>query len=182
MIKKFLITRLCNLIVGNSSQFDVTDRIESMINSIVTFTPIAIILSGLELWFKDNQMFFSFVIIAIMFNMLLGGIMHWKKGDFNLETFLIKTITMLIVVLISYVLLEFLVQIVGVENATGILFEKTIQVATILYPTGKCFKNVYILSDGKHPPEFIMNKIYNFQKTGDLNDFIKSKENGKEGN
>lgn len=52
----------------------------------------------------------------------------------------------------------------------------TLQVATAIYPASKCLKNCYVLSNGKFPPEWLMNKVYNFEKTGNLKDFVKNKE------
>ena len=76
-------------------------------------------------------------------------------------------------------LLEMLRYTAG-DNIAGEIFRVTIQIITLLYPTSKVLKNVYIITDGKYPPEFLMNKLYNFEKNGDLNGFFKTKGNEKD--
>lgn len=181
MIKKFFLYKACDIVVASSDDATLSDRVASWFKSLLTFTPILLIMNGFNVWFEDNVMFFSFTILTIFINMILGGFMHWYRKTFSLEELLIKTIKMIIIILISYMMLEFIAQLIGDKSYIGELFEKTIQVSTLLFPIGKILKNIFILSDGKHPPEFIMKKIYNFQKTGDLKDFIdlKCKKNDK---
>lgn len=180
MIKKIFLSRICDIIIASNDDVNIWDRIISAIKSIGTLTPVSLVMSGLGLWFENNLMFFTFTIISILINMGFGGWMHWSKGTFSLETLLYKNIKMTFIVLVSYMMLEFIAQIMGIDNTIGEIFEKTIQIATLLYPVGKVLKNLFILSDGKHPPEFIMKKIYNFQKTGDLKDFIEFKQQKQE--
>jgi hypothetical protein len=54
----------------------------------------------------------------------------------------------------------------------GESFKILIQVVTLLYPVSKVLKNIYILSNKQFPPAFIMDKIYNFEKNGDLKDLF----------
>lgn len=75
-----------------------------------------------------------------------------------------------------YTLLEMLRLTAG-DNMIGEGFKVVIQITTLLYPISKALKNFYILSNKQFPPQFIMNKIYNFEKTGDIKEFFnKEKE------
>lgn len=75
-----------------------------------------------------------------------------------------------------YIMLEMLRYTAG-DNLAGEIFRVMIQVVALLYPTSKVFKNVYIITEGKYPPEFIMQRLYNFEKNGDLSKFFQSKQN-----
>ena len=45
-------------------------------------------------------------------------------------------------------------------------------------PSGsqKPLKNIFILSEGEHPPKWLMQRIYNFQNNGDLKEFMSLKK------
>ena len=51
-------------------------------------------------------------------------------------------------------------------------FGTIIQISTLLYPTSKALKNLFILSNNQFPPAFIMERLYNFEKTGNLKDLF----------
>lgn len=83
---------------------------------------------------------------------------------------------MISVLLITYVGLE-MILIVARKNMVTDAFRVALQVATLMYPLSKVFKNVYILTNGEYPPEWLMKKIYNFNKKGDLKDFFGTESN-----
>jgi hypothetical protein len=66
------------------------------------------------------------------------------------------------------------------DNLAGEIFRILIQTTTLLYPTSKVLKNVFIITKGKYPPKFLMDRLYNFEKNGDLNDFFKTSQEGGE--
>ncbi len=78
---------------------------------------------------------------------------------------------MWIILVLVYGLLEML-RITAGNNFVGEGFKVLIQVMTLLYPISKALKNIYILSNKKFPPSFIMDKIYTFEKNGDLNNLF----------
>lgn len=155
-----------------------SERAEYFWKSIITFAPIAFLLDAFNLWFEQNQLFFTSVILFIFVNMILGGYMHYKKATFDWQELLKKTMTMIVVVMTSYLILELILEVAG-HNLVVDVFRTTIQVATLLYPGSKILKNVFILSEGEHPPQWVMEKIYNFQQNGDLSAFLKTKEEEK---
>jgi hypothetical protein len=142
-----------------------------LVGLIVTFGPIAYILDGLNLWFENNQQFSSFVIICLLVNLLVGVRYHNKMGTFCWKEFFIKNIEMWVILVLVYGLLEML-RITAGNNIVGEGFKVLIQVMTLLYPISKALKNIYILSNKKFPPSFIMDKIYTFEKNGDLNNLF----------
>lgn len=147
------------------------EKLQYLTKLLMTFAPIAYVLEGLNFWFVNNKQFASFVIICLVVNMLIGIKFHLKMKSFDWGEFLKKNSEMMIIVIVVYALLEMLRLTAG-ENFIGESFKILIQVTTLLYPVSKALKNVYILSNKQFPPAFIMEKIYNFEKNGDLNDLF----------
>src|SRR5690606_16330533 len=86
-----------------------------------------------------------------------------------------KNIEMACVVIVVYIMLEMLRYTAG-DNIAGEAFKILIQITTLLYPTSKVLKNVHIITSGRYPPKFIMRRLYNFEKNGDLSDFFNNKD------
>lgn len=156
------------------------DRLKYVWNAVIHFTPIAIVLDLFNWWFKENHQFGTFMCIALIINLLIGAYMHKKSGTFCFKQFIVKNVELTFVVIVTYAMLEMLRYTAG-DNLAGEIFKILIQVMTLLYPTSKVLKNIFIISKGKYPPEFIMRKLYNFEKNGDLEKlFSTKKDDGKE--
>src|SRR5690606_37982342 len=120
------------------------------------------------------QQFGNFICIALIVNMIVGVWFHLLNNSFSVKEFLLKNIEMGFVVIIVYIMLEMLRYTIG-DNIAGEAFKVLIQCMTLLYPTTKIFKNIFLMTKGKYPPEFLMQRLYNFEKNGDLNEFFKTK-------
>ena len=166
------------IILITSPQPTLWDKARYVWDVVLHFAPVAIALDLFNWWFSENRQFGQFMCIALIINLLVGIYFHLKMGSFNFKAFLFKNVEMIAIVTVVYVMLEMLRYTAG-DNIAGEIFKITIQVVTLLYPTSKVMKNVYIITDGKYPPEFIMNKLYNFEKNGDLSDFFKNKKDDK---
>lgn len=161
----------CNLILLGYRELTWTERLESFFKSFLVFTPVAFILGAIHTWYIANEHFFYGVIVLVIINMIFGGRMHWKKGKFNIKIFLNKTSEMIISLSLIYLGLEMIISHGG-ENALTSGFRAALQMTSLLYPFSKIAKNVHILSKGKYPPEWIMKKLFDFEKTGDLKEFL----------
>lgn len=125
------------------------------------------------LWFTDNSIFATGVLAVILCNMIFGGYVHHVRyRDYNWKTLLTNTIEMIIILLVSYFVLEIVLRVAG-ESTVSSVFRITIQVSTVLYPGSKILKNVYVYSRGEYPPKWVMSRIYNFNKNGNLQELIK---------
>lgn len=162
------------------SDFELTFeyKIQLFAKVILVLSPIAFLLEQFNLWFTNNNVFFSVVLWAILANMIFGGWLHWKNGTFKLKILLIKNIEMCLIILMAYPILEGISYVAG-ENITGQVFKIVIQIATILFPAGKALKNAHILSNYQYPSHFIMERIYNFEKDGNIDKFL-GKNNNQE--
>lgn len=146
---------------------NVWDRVKYLWTCFIHFAPVAFFLDLVNWWFTENQQFGTFMCIALVINMGVGAWVHVRNKTFCFKDFFKKNFEMCIVVIIGYVMLEMLRYTAG-DNVAGELFRVSIQVMTLLYPTSKVLKNIFIISNGRYPPEFIMKKLYNFEKNGDL--------------
>lgn len=122
---------------------------------------------GVDLWFKTNKQFVTFVIIAVIINIVYGMYYHHKTNTFDYGQLLRKASKMVVTIIVSYVLLDML-RVTSGENIAGEIFKVVIQIMTLVWPISKTLKQVYILNNKEFPPEFIMEKLYNFEKTGNV--------------
>ena len=168
-------TLLAKLILLTAKQPTFKDRLGYIWDCFTHLAPIVFALDLINWWFKENQQFGTFMCIALLVNLAVGIFYHLKMGTFNPKDFILKNIEMAGVIIVVYIMLEMLRYTAG-DNLAGEIFKITIQFITLLYPTSKVLKNIFIITDGKYPPEFLMNKLYNFEKNGDLSEFFKSKK------
>ncbi|WP_395051132.1 hypothetical protein [Flavobacterium sp.] len=162
---------LCRIILLVDSRPTFTEKATYFFNLIGTFGPMAYVMDGLDFWFRNNQQFSSFILICLMVNMIVGVIYHHKMGSFDFVEMFKKNVLIWFVLIVVYMMLEMLRLTAG-NNFVGEGFKIIIQVTTLLYPISKVLKNVYVLSNKQFPPAFIMDRIYNFEKNGDLNDLF----------
>lgn len=155
------------MLITDTDSVNWYDRVRYVWNTFITFTPIAIALDLFNWWFTENQQFGTFMCASLLINMAVGTVMHLMNKSFCFRLFIFKNLEMCFVVVIVYVMLEMLRYTAG-DNLAGEFFRVSIQIMTLLYPTSKVMKNVYILTKGKYPPEFLMRRLYNFEKNGDL--------------
>ena len=164
------------ILLLSSNNTTVVDKINYLIKLLLTFWPVAFILDQFGIWYSDNSQFAQFVLAAFSINLLVGIVYHKVMKTFSWHEFFKKNGKMLVVLVFVFTLLEMLRITIG-ENAIGDGIKVLFQVSTLLYPSSKALKNLYILSEKRFPPSFIMDRIYNFEKSGDLDDLTgKNKE------
>lgn len=153
----------------------VYDKLDYYVSIVIKLAPIAFILNIVSWWFSENEQFGQFMIVALFINMVVGVVFHFRNKTFSWPAFFKRNCFMIFAVSVVYIVLEMLRYTAG-DNLVGELFKVTIQITTLLYPTSKVLKNIYIMSNGKHPPEWLMKRLYNFEKNGDLKAFFNSKQ------
>jgi hypothetical protein len=161
----------CNLIILSEGSGDTVQRIESLVRVMLYFAPIAFFMGVMDLWYEGNKVFTLSATGFVFGNAIVGSIAHFVRKDFNWETFLTKTMKMVLIIAGVYFVLELIISPIG-DNQITDGFRSAIQVSTLLWPGGKILKNFFIWSGGEHPPKWVMEKVYNFQKNGDLNAFL----------
>lgn len=172
-LKLFLATLWSYFILAGDGGSNSADRLTNFSKALLIIGPFAFLIEKLGDWYVTNEAFTHGNMVLIGLNAILGGIMHFRKGEFAWSTLLIKTVKMTGLSLTVYTVLEIVISQGGDYGLiTG--FRAALQVGTLLYPGTKILKNVYILSQGEYPPTWIMKKVYNFQENGDLNQFLGS--------
>jgi hypothetical protein len=169
---KFILAKLWSWsILAADDNIPGPSRINNFSKTLLVIGPIAYIIEKLTDWYITNEAFTHGNMVLIGLCALLGGIMHKRKGDFEWEKLLFKTIKMTILSLVVYTVIEIVISQAG-DYGLVTAFRAALQVGTLLYPGTKILKNVYILSKGEYPPTWIMMKVYNFQESGDLKEFL----------
>lgn len=164
------------LILASDKTPTFSDKLSYIFNVVLTFTPIAYLLNGLNIWFQNNQQFSTFVTICLIANMGVGVWFHIQAKSFSWEFFFKRNFIMWAVLIVAYGMLEMLRLTAG-DNIIGDAFKILIQVSTLLYPISKVLKNLFLLSNKQFPPAFIMEKIYTFEKSGNLKDLFNTDNN-----
>lgn len=167
MIRKYL----CDIILIADDTPSFWDKVQYYINVIFTSSLIMTIMSGLDLWYLENKRFFILVIGALIMNTIVGVWYHKKMRTFSWEEFFVRNLKMWIILILVYYFLESL-RITAGDNIAGEFFKTVVQLSTLLYPGSKALKNLYILSNKQFPPKFIMERLYNFEKTGNVKDLF----------
>lgn len=141
------------------------DKLRYAMNIIISITPIIYITDSLGVWFVSNQQFLDFLFFFFTANMFMGVWRHKKTNTFNWEDFWKKNLTMWILCLLVYIVLE-MFRITAESNETGTYFGSFVQLTTLFWPGSKIIKNAYFLSNRQFPPSFLMERLYSFEKTG----------------
>lgn len=151
------------------------DRVRYIVETIIHLLPIAVLFKVAGIWFSDNHVFAAFFLWSLLGNMLLGAVTHIRHNTFNWSDFFGKNAIILVSLTITYIFLEMLVLVLSDFPPVN-YFEMTLQAMTLMYPISKIIKNIYILSGKKYPPKWLMERIYNFEKTGDLEKLLKDEK------
>lgn len=162
---------LFNIMIMGDDRVGIFYRVISWIKITLIISPLTYLGDILGLWITDNHTFVTFVILAVLINLILGGIKHKKMNTFNWLVLFKKTGFIVIILICVYSILEMSL-IIARQNIITDIFRITLQISTILYPGSKVIRNGYILSNGKYPPDWVMKKVYNFETDGNLKEFM----------
>ena len=170
---KRIIARLI-LITDTNPNF--WDKTKYSFSVFLQFAPVVFILDLIDWWFTENKQFGTFMCIALVFNLIVGAWAHLRSKTFCFKRLILRNLELCAIVIAGYTMLEMLRYTAG-NNIAGDLFRISIQIMTLMYPGSKIFKNIFIISNGRYPPEWIMIRMYDFEKNGDLSKlFTNTKE------
>lgn len=174
----YLRSLLIKVLQAGDSGASLTEKAEYFGKAGAPIGVLTFIFGTMSSWYMDNQGFTIAVAFFVGLNALVGGFMHWiKLLDFDWGELLLKTSRMILVIGLTYFVLEAMITIAG-EGMIINGFRASVQVATLLYPGMKLIKASFILSNGEHPPKWLMEKLYNFNKNGDLRQFLSAAHEG----
>nr|DAN30572.1 MAG TPA: hypothetical protein [Caudoviricetes sp.] len=147
------------------------DRIYYFFIAFFKSIPLLMLYSYFSTWRGNNEFFFAGICFALFLNALVGGVYHFKTGTFDIKDFLVGNTMMIFVISVSYISLAIL-SIPLDESGIGKMFKMSVQLMTLFYPVSKIVKNVFVLTRGKYPPQFVMKALYNYEREGKLKDFF----------
>ena len=147
------------------------DRIYYFFIAFFKSIPLLMLYSYFSTWRGNNEFFFAGICFALFLNALVGGVYHFKTGTFDIKDFLVGNTMMIFVISVSYISLAIL-SIPLDESEIGKMFKMSVQLMTLFYPVSKIVKNVFVLTRGKYPPQFVMKALYNYEREGKLKDFF----------
>lgn len=155
------------------------DNLYYFFKIVVQAAPIAYLLSWVNIWFVEHKQFFFFMCLLLIVNLIVGIWYHVRFNSFSWQDFWKKNMSMLGALIVTYFVLEMFRQTAG-DNLAGDFFRVTIQLSTMLYPASKILKNIYLLTNKEHPPAWIMERLYKFEKTGKISDLVEELKEEKE--
>ncbi len=164
------------LLTAHRVKIDLDDRITYFFKTLFAFAPIVFLLEFSKNWVNENLVYILLLGGVLLANAIIGVIFHCKKNSFDITDFIKKNTDMLVYTAVVYFCLSAIHNSVK-ETMIGSEFLALIQVVTLFYPISKIFKNIFILTEGKCPPVFIMQKLYDFEKNGDLKTFFEKLNN-----
>lgn len=150
---------------------DIKDRMVFSLESIFKFAPIYFIYKMIYDWYASNETFATSLFIVLILNAIIGIRYHMKMRTLSIKEFILSTFTMLAMVLGVYLILRAFGNVMG-HNVIGDTYMRVIEFITLLYPGSKVLQNIFILTNGKHPPLFVMKALYSYQKDGKIQQFI----------
>lgn len=175
-MKTILLLIYSNLILATAKKPTFWEKVQYFKNLVMTFGPVVALMEALHIWFTDNSNFIAGVVVALVINMGVGIVYHLKMETFNWWEFFVGNAKMFFAVSVVYVLLELLRSAMGSNVLISDGFKLVVQTTTIIYPISKAVKNIHILTNKEFPPAAIMNRLYNFEKTGDVKELYRPDE------
>jgi len=169
----------CDIILIADSRPTFIEKIRYFGLIISTLSPVVWTVQVLSGWYLTNYDFANGLLITIILNLIIGAWYHHKNGTFSFEQFIFRNSLMIAVIIFGYMMLE-IIQLRMGDNILSNGFGTIIELSTILYPGSKVLKNIYILSNKQFPPAFIMDRLYNFEKTGNLKDLFPDEPNNQQ--
>ena len=152
-------------------KIQIRDRIYYFFIAFFKSIPLLMLYSYFSVWREKNELFFVGISFILFLNMVVGAIYHAKAGTFDIKHFLTGNATIMLVITVVYISLSVLSIPIN-ETETGKIFQSVVQFMTLMYPVSKIVKNVFVLTGGKYPPQFIMKALYNYEREGKLKDFF----------
>jgi len=153
------------------------DRVYYFFIAFFKSVPLLLLYASFSTDREQNAIFYASIGMVLLLDMLAGAWYHFKKGDFDFVDLFKGTITKMLLVAIAFISLSIL-NIPLSRTDVGRAFEITIQMISLLYPVKDIVKNLFVLSNGKFPPEFFMKALYNYEKSGKLREFYEKVSNG----
>lgn len=147
------------------------DRVKYFFQAVWLSFPFIVMYNHLTSWHSSNEVFIESASIIIFINMIFGGVSHWKQGTFSWWQLGIKNFYIICIVLATYVVLDKLFGFFA-ETFVGGMLKSSISFIVLMYPASKFMTSLFIVTNGKFPPMYLMKLFYSYEKNGRIKDFF----------
>ncbi|MGV0847455.1 hypothetical protein ACTS9T_12920 [Empedobacter falsenii] len=147
------------------------ERIGFFIESFFKLAPIAFIVNSAFNWHNEHEAFLYGLYGVLFVNAIFGICTHAKLKTLDIGEFAKSTLITIVVVSGVYFSLDRVNNSIP-EGFLSIAFTSSVQILTLMFPLAKILRNGYILTNGKFPPEFLIEKLYNYERDGNIKSFL----------
>lgn len=147
------------------------ERFNYFFESFFKLAPIAFIVNSAFNWHNEHEAFLYGLYVVLFINAVLGILTHKKLKTTDIGEFALSTLITIVVVFGVYFSLDQLNNSIP-EGFLSVGFSSSVQILTLLFPIAKIMRNSFILTNGKFPPEFFIEKLYNYERDGNIKSFL----------
>lgn len=147
------------------------ERIGFFIESFFKLAPIAFIVNSAFNWHNEHEAFLYGLYVILFINAVIGILTHRKLKTLDVGEFALSTLITIVVVFGVYFSLDQMNNSIP-DGLLSVGFSSSVQILTLLFPIAKIMRNSFILTNGKFPPEFLIEKLYNYERDGNIKSFL----------
>lgn len=147
------------------------ERIGFFIESFFKLAPIAFIVNSAFNWHNEHKAFLYGLYVILFINAVIGVLTHRKLKTLDVGEFALSTLITIVVVFGVYFSLDQMNNSIP-DGLLSVGFSSSVQILTLLFPIAKIMRNSFILTNGKFPPEFLIEKLYNYERDGNIKSFL----------
>ena len=143
-------------------------NIGSYFEALCTIIPLAALITIFDKLMGTDHLFLLIIFISIFIDAVLGICKHAKQKTLSAKGFIVGQVVKLF---IAYINIFIFHSIAYSVKDTGFINDYIINsgnLSSLLYVVSSIFSSIYVISNKKIPPQFILNKIDSFFKTGKL--------------
>lgn len=121
-------------------------------------------------WYLERETYIIILAFSLIADLILGVWKHLELHSFSFEKMLFGFTKKLAFSIVFYFFSEALLQILHDAKFDSLAVTGFLRFLLFAWPAGNVMVNMGILTGGKFPPLFVLNRIAKFNKTGDLKD------------
>jgi len=119
-------------------------------------------------WYLERETYIVILAFSLIADLILGVWKHLESHSFSFEKMLLGFTKKLVFSIVFYFFSEALLQILHDAKFDSLAVTGFLRFLLFAWPAGNVMVNMGILTGGKFPPLFVLNRISKFNKTGDL--------------
>lgn len=119
-------------------------------------------------WYLEREAYIIILAFSLIADLILGVWKHLELHSFSFEKMLWGFTKKLAFSIVFYFFSEAFLQIIRDAGYESLAITGFLRILLFAWPAGNVMVNMGILTGGKFPPLFVLNRIAKFNKTGDL--------------